>query len=228
MMFMRWTSLSFLHWRVPASMLEPHVPRGLELDTFEGDAWLGIVPFRMEHVHPRGLPPVPGAANFPELNLRTYVTGGGRSGVLFFSLEASSRLAVFGARAAFNLPYMRATMRVRTGEGERVEYRSQRTHRNEPPAEFAAHYRPVGEVYHATDGTLDHWLTERYALFGQLRSGKLYAVDIHHRRWPLQRAEAVLERNTLAGGSGLDLPDAEPLVHYAARQDVLAWWRTPL
>lgn len=225
-MFMRWTALAFLHWKVPAAILEPHVPAGLELDTFGGSAWLGIVPFRMERVHARWLPPIPGAANFPELNLRTYVRGGGRTGVLFFSLDAASCLAVVGARAALNLPYMAASMDVVVADDGGVRYRSLRSHSGERRAEFVASYRPVGEVYHPAAGTLDHWLTERYALFGATRAGKTYALDIHHEPWPLQRGEAVIERSTLAVASGLDLPEELPLVHYAERQDVLAWWRT--
>ena len=107
---MRWLDLLFAHWPVPLDVLRPLIPAGLELDTFDGQAWLGVVPFRMEDVGPRFLPAPPGPGAFPELNVRTYVTRRGRGGVWFLSLDAASRLAVEGARAAFHLPYVHARM----------------------------------------------------------------------------------------------------------------------
>lgn len=226
-MFMRWCDLAFLHWPVPGESLRAQLPSGLELDTYEGRAWIGIVPFRMEGVHHRWMPPIPTAAAFPELNVRTYVRGGGRAGVWFFSLDAASRLAVRGARLGFNLPYFDAEMTLRQSGGA-VEYRSSRIHRGAPGAEFRARYRPAGAVHHAQPGTLEHWLTERYCLFGQSRSGRVYSVDVHHAPWPLQQAEALVERNTMARASGIPLPAAAPLVHFASALDVFAWGRTRL
>jgi uncharacterized protein YqjF (DUF2071 family) len=225
--FMRWSSLAFLHWPVPADALRPHLPPELELDTFDGRAWIGVVPFRMEGVRHRGLPPVPTAADFAEVNVRTYVRGGGRAGVWFFSLDAASRLAVRGARWGLGLPYFDAAMRMRR-DGDAVDYRSVRTHRGAPAAELRARYRPAGEPYHAAPGTLDHWLTERYRLFGRRRSGRVYGIDVHHAPWPLQRAEVEIERNTMAAASGIHLPDAPPLAHFASPVDVLAWGAEPV
>ena len=213
-----------MHWEVPRAMLEPHVPAGLELDTYDGSAWLGVVPFLMEDVHPRRLPPLPGAANFPELNLRTYVRGAGRAGVMFFSLEAASRIAVTAARMGFNLPYMNARMRVDTN-GELTRYVSQRTHRGEPHAGFRASYHAVGAPYLPQAGTRDHWFTERYALFGRTKGGQTYVVDIHHDPWVLRSGDVTIEENSIAIASGLELPIRDPLVHCAGNQDVLAWWR---
>jgi uncharacterized protein YqjF (DUF2071 family) len=226
-MFMRWCDLAFLHWPVPSESLLPHLPPDLELDTFEGQAWIGVVPFRMEDVHHRGLPAIPTAAAFPEMNLRTYVRSraSGRAGVWFFSLDAASWLAVRGARIGLNLPYFDADMQCRR-QGDIIDYRSRRTHRGAPAAVFRARYEPTGPVYQTRPGTLEHWLTERYCLFGQRhRSGAVYHTDVHHAPWPLQPATVSIEENTLAQASGIQLPDSLPLAHFAASLDVVAWGR---
>jgi uncharacterized protein len=141
--FMRWHELLFIHWPVPAGSLRPLIPAGLELETFDGAAWLGVVPFRMSGCRVRGLPPVPGLSAFPELNVRTYVSAEGKPGVWFFSLDAASWLAVRGARWLFHLDYFDARMSV-ARKGNEIDYRSTRTHRHARPAEFAARYRPTG------------------------------------------------------------------------------------
>jgi uncharacterized protein len=219
---MCWSDLAFLHWPEPAETLRALLPRGLELDTFDGEAWIGVVPFRMEGVRHRWLPPIPTARTFPEINVRTYVRAGDRPGVWFLSLDAGSRLAVRCARLGLNLPYFDAEMRVQGVDGE-VEYRSRRVHRGAPAASFHASYAPTGEPSPALPGTLDHWLTERYRLYGRRRSGHLYAIDIHHPPWPLQTAEVTIERNTMAEAAGVPPPDADPVVHFARRLEVLAW-----
>ncbi|MBB6097697.1 hypothetical protein HNR42_001114 [Deinobacterium chartae] len=225
-MWMSWQDLLFLHWPVPPETLRPHLPGGLELDTFDGQAWLGAVPFRMADVRPRGIPPLPGLSYFPELNLRTYVrvpgeTHGGKPGVWFFSLDAANPLAVRGARSSFHLPYFDARMQV-LRQGAAVDYTSRRTHRRAPPAEFRARYRPSGPVYLAQPGSLEAWLTERYCLYSA-QGERLWRGHIHHARWPLQPAEVTLEANTLAEGWGLHLPGAPALAHFARRIDMVAW-----
>lgn len=218
---MQWHDLLFMHWPLPPEALRAHIPPALALDTFDGAAWLGAVPFVMRGVRPRATPALPGLSSFPELNLRTYVTIGGRPGVWFFSLDAASRVAVRVARRAFHLPYFDARMRV-ANDGDAVHYTSDRTHRGAPPVRFAARYRPTGPVYRAVAGSLDHWLTERYCLYAADGRGRVWRGDIHHRPWPLQPAEAALEANTLADPLGLRLRGA-PLLHFARRLDVSAW-----
>jgi uncharacterized protein YqjF (DUF2071 family) len=221
-MFMRWARLAFLHWRVPVEVLRPFVPSSLELDTFDGSGWVGIVPFRMEATQVRLLPRVPTAADFPEVNLRTYVRAADRSGVWFFSLDAASLLAVRGARTMFNLPYHHASMSLREHTGA-IEFASRRKG-GEGSAEFEARYSPDGDIYGAEPGSLEHWLTERYCLFGQRRDAKLYYIDVHHVRWPLRRGRVNVSTSTLAKASGLHLPETSPeLVHYSEGVDVLAW-----
>jgi uncharacterized protein YqjF (DUF2071 family) len=219
---MQWLDLAFLHWPVPPEVLRPLIPAGLTLDTFEGQAWVGVVPFRMAKVRVRLTPPVPTAYNFAELNVRTYVRRRDRAGVWFMSLDAPSRLAVLGARIGCNLPYYRAEMeRARTGEV--TSYRSRRTHRGAAPAEFEARYGPTGATALAAKGTLAHWLTERYCLFTAGWRGRVSQLDVHHRPWPLQPGMAEIKTNSMALASGIPLPDRPPLVHYSAGVDVVAW-----
>src|SRR5688572_9071745 len=163
--FMRWLDLAFLHWPVPAGQLRRLLPRGVELDAFGGDAWIGVVPFRMTGIRHRLFAPVPGLSAFHELNVRTYVTRNGRPGVWFFSLDAACGVAVRVARRTFHLRYYHAAMRSRASADGTIDYESVRTHRGEPPAKFVARYRPVGDVFRATRGTLEHFLAERYCLY---------------------------------------------------------------
>jgi hypothetical protein len=221
-LFQRWHELLFAHWPLPPDRVRPLVPPALELDTFDGRAWLGVVPFRMSRVRLRGTPALPGLAAFPELNVRTYVRHGERRGVWFFSLDAASRAAVRAARALFHLPYFDAEMECAERGGE-IHYRSSRTHRGAPPAELRGRYAPSAPVELARPGTLEHFLTERYCLFAAGSRGRLYRGDIHHAPWPLQRARAELETNTMARASGLELPAVPPLLHFARVLDVLIW-----
>lgn len=220
---MRWVDLLFAHWPVPAEVLRPLVPSGLEIDTFEGQAWLGVVPFRMEDVAPRFLPAPPGPGAFPELNVRTYVRRSGRRGVWFLSLDAGSRLAVEGARTAFDLPYFRARMSAETEAGW-VEYRSERVDRRGPAAALAGRYRPVGPVEPAPLGSLAAFLTDRRGLYAADGAGLLSWSAIRHAPWPLQPAEAEISVNTMAAAHGIDLPDIAPLLYFAKRVDVVGWW----
>jgi uncharacterized protein YqjF (DUF2071 family) len=218
-----WQDLLFAHWPMPAEALRGRIPAPLTLDTFEGRAWLGIVPFRMADVRPRGLPPIPTARTFPELNVRTYVTCDGKPGVWFFSLDAASRLAVRTARLAFHLPYFDANMRAETSADGRVAYRSRRVHAGAPPCELVASYAPTGPVFTARAGSLEEWLTARYCLYSSDRAGHLYRGEIQHVPWPLQPANAVIERNTLASLQGLSLPEVLPLLHFARTLDMICW-----
>ncbi len=161
---MRWRGLLFAHWPVDADVLRPLVPAGLEIDTYEGRAYLGIVPFGMEDVAPRGLPALPGVSAFPEVNVRTYVRHGDLDGIWFLSLDAASRLAVEGARAAFHLPYFHASMSMQR-RGPDVIYHSERRDRRGPAAILDGWYRPNGPVVPAAPGSLEDWLTARFRLF---------------------------------------------------------------
>ena len=222
-MRMRWVDLLFAHWRVPAATIQPLLPGGLELETFDGSAWLGIVPFRMEDVAPRFLPAIPGLSAFPEINVRTYVRHGSRAGVWFLSLDAARRPAVEGARLGFHLPYFRARMSVETEAGW-VEYRSDRDDARGAAAAFAARYHPIGPVQPARSGSLAAFLTDRRGLFAADASGRLSWTAIRHDRWPLQLADAEIQGNTMASAHGIALPDEQPVLYFSKRLDVVAWW----
>lgn len=220
---MRWCHLAFLHWPVRPAAIAERLPAGLAVDTWDGWAWLGVVPFVMRGVRWRGLPPMPGAHAFPELNLRTYVRWGDRPGVWFFALDCASRLAVRGARVGFGLPYNDARMTVRR-DGDALTYTSERTHRGVPPARFAARYRPVGPPAASEAGSFEHWLTERYRLYARPPLRRLAAGEVHHAPWPLQPAECELDVETLTAAAGLAPERRPPVVHYAAEVAVRAWW----
>ena len=220
---MRWHDLLFLHWPVRSELIRPLIPRALELETFDGSCWIGVVPFRMSGVRPRYVP-VPLA--FPELNVRTYVRTPDRSGVWFFSLDATNWLAVRVARWS-GLPYYDAQMKVEV-KGEVVDYESVRVHRKAPAAELKVSYRPTGPAYHAVPGTFDHWLTERYCLYGAVKPDRVVYGEIHHPPWPLQPAEAELHANTMAQPLGIELPDTNPICHFARYQEVVAWPIVPI
>jgi uncharacterized protein YqjF (DUF2071 family) len=194
MITQRWSDVLFLHWPMEPAALQPHVP--MALDLLDGRAWLGVVPFRMSANRLFGVPIPP----ILEVNVRTYVKGG----VYFLSLDASSRLAVWLARAWYGLPYHHARMSMRR-EGDSVRYESRRE-----GAEFVARYGPAGPVALARPGTLEHFLVERYALFA-VRRGRVWRTDVQHEPWPLQPARAEIETCTLQPVR----VEGAPLAHYA-------------
>ena len=219
---MRWRELLFAHWVVDTSALRGLIPAGLELDLFEGRCYVGAVPFLMEGVTPRLVPPLPGLHAFPELNLRTYVTAQGKPGVWFFSLDAGQKLAVRTARRFFHLPYFDAKFEIDLAGGQ-VSYSAVRTHRGAADAKFRATYSPTGPVYESIAGTLDAWLTDRYCLYAADAAGKLYRGEIDHPPWPLQKAEAVIHTNTLGDWLGIQMNQEPAALHFAKSLDVHAW-----
>jgi uncharacterized protein len=238
-MAMRWDDLAFLHWPVPVAALEAQIPAGLQLETFNGHAWIGIVPFRMAGVRARGLPEIPGTNAFLELNVRTYVTDGTRPGVWFFSLDCANPLAVRGARVGFSLPYFDAQMQSLekiqpvtnqpvTNQNSSFDYSSTRTHRGAPAATFRANYGPSGQVTPSTPGGIEHWLTERYCLYAQRPNAQVIRGEILHQPWPLQACTVKILENTLCGSLGLSLPREPMLAHFAKRLEVHAWLPTPI
>jgi uncharacterized protein YqjF (DUF2071 family) len=221
-----WHNLLFAHWPIDAGLMRALVPPQLMLDTYDGQAWIGIVPFGMRGVRPRLAPSVPGLSAFPELNVRTYVRSAKpenpKPGVYFFGLEAANSIAVTLARRFFYLPYFNAHMRW-FDDGRAIHYLSRRTHQHAPPATFLGCYAPTGPVYRSAPGSLDEWLTERYCLYTVDNRGRPRIVEIHHLPWPLQPAMAVLEENTMAAAAGIPLPATPPILHFARRLVMVAW-----
>lgn len=217
-----WHDLLFAHWPVPVADLRPHIPSRLEIDTFDEQAWIAVVPFRMSGVRLRGTPNFPRLSAFPELNVRTYVTLGGKPGVWFFSLDAANPVAVAIARAWFHLPYFNANMICQEHDGA-VHYQSERTHKNASLAILRVRYKPSGDIFLPKAGSLEHFLTERYCLYTRDGDGRLTRAEINHLSWRLQVAEAEFEENTMAKAAGIALPEQKPLLHFSKRQDVVVW-----
>jgi uncharacterized protein len=217
--FQRWRSLLFLHWELPAPALAALLPAGLSLDTFEGRAYVGLVPFTMRDVSPWWSPSVPGISSFHELNLRTYVhLRGEQPGVWFFSLDAASSVAVVLARSSWSLPYYRASMKVER-RGDELTYDSRRLWPSPKPAELALRYR-IGEPREAAaPGSFEHFLTERYLLFASTPFG-LAKGQVHHRTYPLRRAEVLELRENIVTAAGLPAPVGPPHVLFSEGVDV--------
>jgi uncharacterized protein YqjF (DUF2071 family) len=216
----RWHDLLFAHWPFPVEPVRALVPSSLEVDTFDGKAWVGVIPFFMTGVRLRGAPPIPTASSFAELNVRTYVIRDGVPGVWFFSLDAASTLAVIGARLTARLPYFRAAMTI-AHDSRTIDYRSERWPVG-GPASFEARYTPGSRVVPVKPRTLDFFLTERYSLYSKDATG-LYRGDIHHPRWQLVEANAEIQRNSIIAAAGLTQPKSPPVLHFSAVQDVRFW-----
>jgi uncharacterized protein YqjF (DUF2071 family) len=220
MMTQRWSDLLFMHWPAQTAVIRALVPHDIDLDLHSGTAWVTVAPFYLDHLRVRGLPMMPWGSAFTELNVRTYVSMGGKPGVYFFSLDASSPLAVTAARTLFQLPYFRATMRARTQSNGRIDYESDRV---DGRAHFAASYGPTGTVALAERGSLDHWLTERYCLYTTDRGGRVLRAEIHHAQWPLQPAHADVRVNSMLQAAGMDMPAIEPRLSFVRQLDVVVW-----
>lgn len=216
-----WHELTFLHWPVPVATLRPLVPAALEIDTFEGSAFIGLVPFTMTRVRPWWAPPLPGITNFHETNVRTYVHRAGRDpGVWFFSLDAASLLATYAARTLWHLPYHHARMSLEKADGE-VRYRSERL--RPPPTPAACHVtvRPRGEPAAARVGTLEYFLAERYLLYATTADGQLRRGAVHHAPYPLQPIDVLTCEESCIAAAGITRPSGPPpLAHYASKVEV--------
>jgi uncharacterized protein YqjF (DUF2071 family) len=233
----QWRNLLFLHWTVPVEQLRPLIPAELAIDTYEGQAYIGLVPFTMRNVRPTWSPPVPPLSHFHEINVRTYVHRQGRSpGVWFFSLDAANAIAVKIARLWFKLPYFYARMnmskqnenRVEPGQAKirnptsniRIDYTTERLWPAPTPAGCHVQWTPEGDVHHAQPCTLEHFLVERYILYSG-SNGQLYSGQVHHPPYPVQTATVHHLEENLIAQAGILRPDTPPaLIHYAGGVDV--------
>lgn len=220
-----WRHLTFLHWRYPAGLLQSRLPAGLQVETFDDAAWVGLIPFRMDRVRAPKLPPLPWLSRFPETNVRTYVRGpDGRTGIWFLSLDAARLPAVAVARVGYGLPYFWADMSVET-TGNEVVYRARRRWPGPAGARCDARVE-VGQPLTDEELTpLDHFLTARYRLYSTV-AGRLVTADAEHPHWPLRRARLVELRQDLIQAAGLPAPDHDPIVHASAGVRVrIGMWR---
>jgi uncharacterized protein YqjF (DUF2071 family) len=210
-----WDDLLFAHWRVDADVLRPHVPERLSIDEHDGSAWVGVTPFVVSGLRARGTLPLPYVSSFRELNVRTYVTLDDKPGIWFFSLDASSRFAVEAARRLYRLPYFHADITLEQ-RGERLLYECVRSEERA----FSGRYRGLGEPSTPAAGSTEHFLVERYCLYAE-HERNLFRAEIHHRPWPLEKAEASIDLNTMPP-DGIEL-GGDPIVHFSRRQDVAIW-----
>ncbi len=219
-MFQRWEKLLFIHWPIDVEALRPLIPSRLSIDTYQGTAYVAVVPFTMSGIRARWLPPLPGLSAFHELNVRTYVTLDGKPGVWFLSLDATNVPAIVTARRLYYLNYVRARMRLDVRDGV-IYYRSRRMR---GPGGFRGEYTPLGTLPRSEPGSLAHFLTERYCLYAQAPHGRLIRCRIAHEPWPLRKATLADFETDMLEANGLMRPDGEPLLHYAERIGVWIGW----
>jgi uncharacterized protein len=219
-MYQSWGKLLFMHWQVPIESLRPLIPKRLTIDTFEGKAWVGLIPFTVWDARPIFMPPLPWVSDFHEINVRTYVHLDGVPGVWFFSLDANSRVAVMAARAFFHLPYYNASIGLEQ-HGETIIYTTAREGAGSP-AKFDATWAIGSDLPRAEPGSLDFFLIERYCLYASDEKS-LYRCRIFHQPWPLQEANLTAYDSTLIEADGLPTPGGEPLLHCAGPVEVEVW-----
>jgi len=220
-MTQRWNDLLFLHYPITPEVLRPLVPDALTLDTYKQRAWVSVTPFWINHLRPPGIPSMPWFSRFGEVNVRTYVTFGGKPGVYFFSLDAGNLSAVWGARVFYRLPYWQASIKIKGRGSSTLEYASKRQH-GPKPAELRCAYGPAAPPFHARPGSLEHFLSERYCLYAYNRK-RLYRGEIHHLPWDLQPATFDVAENTMARPAGIELPPAPELAYFSRELKVLFW-----
>ncbi|MCP2033935.1 uncharacterized protein YqjF (DUF2071 family) [Planomicrobium sp. HSC-17F08] len=212
-----WHEVVFLHWPVKAEWVREHVPAELELDLYDGFAWIGIVLFEAKRTYLRGISLIPAVPPYLELNVRTYVKYKGRSGVYFFSLDADSALAVKAASTGNFLPYRHARMKMDEKQGQ-CFFKSRRTHRHTFPETLSLTYKiasaPIKKSF------FDSWLTERYCLWTKPKN-RLLRVDIDHPPWELQYVQGEIYGNTMASFLPKNFHLERPIAHYGGTQKVL-------
>ncbi len=209
-----WRNLFFAHWRVPIPALLPFLPAGLELDTWDGAAWVSAVAFRLESVRLRRLPPCGPVSNFLEINLRTYVRRHGEPAILFLSLHGSSRLAVMFARWLTPLPYVCARIEYED-ESEICRFQVAARQGNADPPLFHAEFRPNADREETADASLAAWLLERYVAYVAGTRDRLYRLVARHPRWQIQEAAAEVTAAGLGEPWRLDLGRTPDCCHFS-------------
>ena len=225
-----WDDLTFLHWGYPPEDVQRLLPPVLEVETFDGRAWIGLVPFLLRVALPHGVGPVPWMSQFAETNVRTYVRSrvGGQSGIWFFSLDAARLGAVLVARATYRLPYFWSAMRLEA-DGDERRYTCRRRWPGPGRGATSDVRVRIGARFVADELTpLDHFLTARWCLFSAPLTGLRHARASHD-PWPLHRATVIGDvHDQLVTAAGLPAPTGEPLVHYSPSVEVRIGWPRPV
>ena len=216
---MEWRDVFFASYQVDPELVAPQIPDRLDVDTFEGDAYLSVVPFVIGDIRPKGLPAAVGLTT-PELNLRTYVTCDGQPGIYFFNLDAGDVFGVIGARLFNKLPYYYADMRY--DPGTETRFRSRRRTPGARPLAFDATYGSTGDPFQPDAGTVEHFLVERYRYFTEAQDGEIYYADIEHEPWTLRTGRWEVRENELFEANGFDEPESEPVLSHSEGVTVVA------
>jgi uncharacterized protein YqjF (DUF2071 family) len=225
--FQSWRHLLFLHWPIEGAIIRPYIPAGLELDTYDSQAWITVVPLRIRAARVRWLPPIPGFSGVDELNIRTYVHNRyGKKGIFFLKIGASKSWVVAGARTIYKLPYSLAHISMQ-GEADffqaTVSWTNNREAQSVPPEQFHCRYWPKPDRFQPKPGTLDYWLTERYCLFTTEVNGTIRIGEIDHRPWLLQPVDIDISASTIMSDHGISLAGMPAIAAYSRRQDVKFW-----
>jgi uncharacterized protein len=202
--YQRWDDMLFVHWDVPADVLRRAVDPRLEIDTFDGRAFVSLTPFTMRNARLRFTPPLPTVSRFEEVNLRTYVRHRDKAGVWFFSLDAASPIAALMGRGLFGLPYAFSKAR-RSRNGEERHYELERRSGG-PNATLRSTWEPGRELGAPPAGTIEHFLVERYCLFSRTLGGALLRVDVEHSPWILREARVLQMDESLSKAAQLPGP----------------------
>lgn len=223
----RWNDLLLAHWPLSPSLLAPLLPEWLEVDTYQSKGWLGAVPFWLDRLKIHHVPTVPGVRRFPDLNLRTYVRDKftHTPGVYCFSMDASNLIAVGVARTLYHLPYHWAEMRLEERSEREFAFYSRRRLAQRDVV-FKVRYRGLGPTCRTAEirpGSFEYFITERSCLFSANQAGEPIRASLHYIPWPLEEAEAEIERNDLPASIGIDFPDSEPVLHYSRRMALYIW-----
>jgi len=218
-MHQRWDDLLFLHWPLDPPALRPFIPTALDIDTFEGQAWIGITPFRVEDIRLGSLPAIPGLNSFNEVNVRTYVIHDGVPGLWFFSLDASMLAATVAARVFFRLPYFLADIDFKQ-QTQQFEFNSARI--GPPGAKLRASWRTGNRLRDPDSESLAFFLVERYCYFA-VENGNVYQTRIYHHPWILEEADVQEFWTTLPGAVGLPMPSSKPLTYFSRALPVDIW-----
>lgn len=215
--YQSWRELLFLHWALDPELVAELVPRSLSIDTFKGRAWVSLIPFAMRRVRPRGIPAVLGF-DFLESNVRTYVQRDGADpGVYFFSLDAASRIAVAIARLRWSLPYFHATMSLDVATDGTRRFTATRAATPQPKLDIR--YRPRNPLGPSPDGSLEHFLLERYLLYVE-HTGRLHRGQVHHAPYPAHSVDVDELSDEFVAATGFDLQGPPDTAHYAPGVDV--------
>lgn len=220
--------LLFLSWPADPARITGRIPAGLTLDTFESQAWITLIPFRMERMRARWLPPIPPFSRFAEVDCLTYVRRGAVTGIWFFRIDAGTLVGSAMARWLFGLPYHHSRVAL-DQEGEWRAFSSVgRAEGTGVRPELRLRYRPRGQVFEATPGTLAHFIVERFVMFSQSGRGTLLQGREARPTRSIQECEVSVQQNTLPEAADVPGPAGDAVAWYCARSAIRTWLPAPV